>query len=538
MKNVATFTKGLVLFLLLGISMSSFAQDCNNPNVLILNDAQSEPEVIAFLNAAGITNVTDCCTYYDWDGITPSADDFDVIMYLDGYDYGSDLQPAAAQALIDFVNGGGTLITTEWLAYDWRGETSDPFLDILPFIDPDGDYDYAVDRNVLLPAHPLAANLPAFIPDETGFGYSFTIPHPDAVVVIETSDGYPALSYREVGAGKSIHINHDMTYTDYIDSLTGQMLVNSALYFNCTPDENDDPITPDIGPNATCDITNVIEGEQYSCDAGTGTYTQEIWVEYTMSDMETNFEILIDGQGPWIRKRATQNSPQKIKLDIPADGNDHTIFVRTESFSGCTFNAVDLFEALSCGSPVSPCDITDFTLRSSNPTPCNGDGTHDLKIKVFGPNLPATDADAYVVIGGQPQPIASYEKKPNGTVNIRVNDISENGTLDVFVQVEGGCTWTEYSFYTAPGCNTRVASDAIGSAFIYPNPTKGNFTIAGKGIKKASYKVLSLMGQVVATGTIENYQDQRIDLSRFEDGMYIISVLEGDQIRTERIVKR
>lgn len=223
--------------------------------------------------------------------------------------------------------------------------------------------------------------------------------------------------------------------------------------------------------------------------------------------------------------------------EVPLGINNGTLFVELES--GCTWTRNNFVDSPTCMPNDPPCDITNFTLRSSNPTPCNGDGSHDLKLKVFGDGLPATDADAKVVIDGTEYPIASWSLRPNGTVNLRVNDIQVTSSKpNVFVQAEAGCTWYIQDMYDTPSCNTRIAGTAIGNAFVYPNPTNGSFTISGKGLSKASYRVLNAVGQVVLQGNIENYQDEVVDLVKFDKGLYIISVVQEGEVRTERLIKQ
>lgn len=445
MKQMFTWVKTLLFVTLTTLLIPLNAQNCDNPDVLILNDDGSEDQVIAFLNDAGITNITDCCIYYNWDGIAPNANDYDVVIYLDGvdYGYGFDDYPQAADALVDFVNGGGTLIVTEWLAYDIEGDPdnfSPEFIGMMPFINPNGDYTYGTDRNVLLPCHPLADNLSLFIPEETAFGHAHATPHPQSVVVINSSTNYPMLYYRDIGDGKVIHVNHDMTYNDDIDDATGQMLVNAVRFGACPPDA----VEPVIGDDASCDITDITAGAQHSCDEGTGTYTQEIWVDYEMEDLCTNFLIELNGQGPWIKVPATGVGPQKISLELPLDGRTYSIFIKTDDFGGCTYYARDLFTApRHCG-----CDVTDMTIASE--PRCTDVGKYKVCFKLHNWIGPEDYSDMKTVIDGREYPISTMYGVDGGTV-ICVTDLPSNGQMnDVFMQLEGGCTITKRDMYRAP----------------------------------------------------------------------------------------
>ena len=92
--------------------------------ILLLGDDYSETIIAPYLTNNG-HQVTIDGVYYEWDGDIPS--ETEVIIYLNGYDYGYDLGEygdalAANNAILDFVTGGGGLIFTEWYAYDEKTE--------------------------------------------------------------------------------------------------------------------------------------------------------------------------------------------------------------------------------------------------------------------------------------------------------------------------------------------------------------------------------------------------------------------------------
>src|SRR5262249_55821511 len=48
----------------------------------------------------------------------PSPGGFGTVVLLDGIDFGDDMPAAGQQALVDFVRGGGGVVTMEWLSYE------------------------------------------------------------------------------------------------------------------------------------------------------------------------------------------------------------------------------------------------------------------------------------------------------------------------------------------------------------------------------------------------------------------------------------
>ena len=156
----------LAIFPILMISVSQVGAD----DILLLGDGDAEAQVQAALEAAGHT-VTDAGIYYNWDGVTPLVSDFDVVVFLNGYDYGYELLPAAATALQDFVTGGCGLVMTEWTAYDVCSGYKGAIVDgLMPVTMSDcGDYGYDETWTVDSPSHPLVTGLPASWNDPAGW---------------------------------------------------------------------------------------------------------------------------------------------------------------------------------------------------------------------------------------------------------------------------------------------------------------------------------------------------------------------------------
>jgi hypothetical protein len=253
--------------------------------VLLLGDGDAEVQVQAALEAAGHT-VTLVDYYYDWDGVTPDVDDFEMVVLLDGYDYGYELQEAASSALQSFVARGCGLLMTEWTAYDVCHESKTGAIgDLLPVSSaPDCDYDYDLTWQVTA-AHALTAGVPASWTD--GASSSFVEPKPGTLAVMRTETDIPLLSYSTVAGGIVVHLNHDMTYeTSTIDPNALQLIVNAVNFasYPCSPaaadsdgdgapdatdnciDEPNGPAAPDAGGNIQLDTDGDDYGNVCDCD--------------------------------------------------------------------------------------------------------------------------------------------------------------------------------------------------------------------------------------------------------------------------------
>lgn len=195
-------------------------------NVLLLDDEYADEVEQSLLDAGhSVTRVN----YWDWNGTNPEPAAFDVVFIIQGDGYGRELggdedSPGYA-ALISYVQAGGVLVTTEWLAYSM--DAYPRFLNLDPILPFDyqtyDDYDYAGSYTVLLPEHPLAAGLPMTWNTHTDAdGASCVDLKPGATVVIQRAPTYydgdcpdtHAVAYLQFGEGLSIHFNTDLGYED------------------------------------------------------------------------------------------------------------------------------------------------------------------------------------------------------------------------------------------------------------------------------------------------------------------------------------
>jgi hypothetical protein len=201
--------------------------------VLLLDDAQSGPQVAAALRAAGDV-VVEGGNYYEWDGSSPALADAETVVWLQGWRYSNPLESAADDALSAFVTGGGGLVRTEWAAWN-RGAVTGTSADaLLPVTATDKKYEYTtVDVAVTDGASPLVRGLPsAFTLADVGSADVTAIPGATVVAQLTRGHGtFPAVTYATFGQGTVVHVNHDLTYTSAtIAPETLRILVNAAEF--------------------------------------------------------------------------------------------------------------------------------------------------------------------------------------------------------------------------------------------------------------------------------------------------------------------
>ncbi len=81
-----------------------------------------------------------------------------------------------------------------------------------------------------------------------------------------------------------------------------------------------------------------------------------------------------------------------------------------------------------------------------------------------------------------------------------------------------------------------LENNEIATVSVYPNPTDGKLTLSNV-IGDTGFKVISASGQVVLSGLVSNTSNS-IDLSSFENGIYVLQLTQEQSVQTIRVVKK
>jgi hypothetical protein len=74
---------------------------------------------------------------------------------------------------------------------------------------------------------------------------------------------------------------------------------------------------------------------------------------------------------------------------------------------------------------------------------------------------------------------------------------------------------------------------------VYPNPSEGRFIVQFRGIANVSQvEVMSLDGRVIKSFQNPDKSEMHINLTDYNNGVYILKVIEKDRIITKKIVKQ
>lgn len=197
-----------------------------SPELLFLDDGSPHVEPLnGALAAAGVL-VRNVGAFDRWDGQASLTEDIDAVLYLNGENYSADLRPEAHAVLVDFVAAGGTLIRTEWSAWNQGTRGPDGSDALLP-VDYAGSYTSGAFWEPVVPGDPLAAGVSAAGWVEASQCSAVT-PRAGAEVVFRGDTCGPVVTRWQYGAGSVLHINS--TFFAVQDSPNLQrLLVNAVL---------------------------------------------------------------------------------------------------------------------------------------------------------------------------------------------------------------------------------------------------------------------------------------------------------------------
>lgn len=196
--------------------------------VLIIGDNGSQTDVAAVLQAAGfgIEYVVDDAVY---DGTNPAPDGYTAVVLLDGVDYGDNMPFTGQEALVNYVNNGGGLVFTEWIAYEYSSNRYTTFgQTLIPVYRTSGIT--STETYSIIKTHPITEGLPMSF--SVSGGSNIGTASSGTVLVQGTAAG-DAVTLKEVGFGKVVQFAIASNYLGYHPFLIDEMqtlLVNAVNF--------------------------------------------------------------------------------------------------------------------------------------------------------------------------------------------------------------------------------------------------------------------------------------------------------------------
>lgn len=200
-------------------------------SVLVLGDGGTEDSVLSILSANSVAAVPG--GHYD-DYTGERIGQHRAILLLNGVDYDRDIADSVQTRIRDFVDNGGSLMTTEWLAY-YAGDYA-ILSELLP-VTRGGGYGSRSETYHKAAVHPIADQLPDSF--STPPDWSFGATHRDtsaskgALTVFTGSESGDAVVLGAFGSGAVVHWNMGGHYSGpgIWSAETRRLLLNIVRYF-------------------------------------------------------------------------------------------------------------------------------------------------------------------------------------------------------------------------------------------------------------------------------------------------------------------
>lgn len=219
--------------------------------ILIIKNGGTENDVASILSGAGMS--TTITVYdYEWDGTNPPPDNFDAMVLLNGrYGWASGMSTSGQTALINYVQNGGGLLITEWVAYEYANGRYASMGDLIIIRRSSGSW-YTPTYQVVQ-AHDITANLPS----------AFTLPYhagnvgsaiAEATVLITASGVGDAVAVREYGQGRIVQFAMAGNYegANPWDTNMQQLLVDAVEWAAGSGDSDGDGV---LNKDDNCRLT-------------------------------------------------------------------------------------------------------------------------------------------------------------------------------------------------------------------------------------------------------------------------------------------
>ena len=83
-----------------------------------------------------------------------------------------------------------------------------------------------------------------------------------------------------------------------------------------------------------------------------------------------------------------------------------------------------------------------------------------------------------------------------------------------------------------------MSTSPVSSFLVYPNPTNGSFTLETYSPDVKDVFVYDVMGRMVVSMSQVADNQLSIDIADQPAGIYLVKVVSGNSVQTERIVKQ
>ena len=117
-------------------------------------------------------------------------------------------------------------------------------------------------------------------------------------------------------------------------------------------------------------------------------------------------------------------------------------------------------------------------------------------------------------------------------ISAAIKDIDDLVVLNDILYFEGDNGTTGNELYMLNPSTLSINKVSKNTLMVYPNPTSNNINISSEYLN-SSYKIYSILGQVVKEGIITSSQ---ISVSGISKGNYILKVSQDAKVSTQKLI--
>jgi hypothetical protein len=133
--------------------------------------------------------------------------------------------------------------------------------------------------------------------------------------------------------------------------------------------------------------------------------------------------------------------------------------------------------------------------------------------------------------------VASIENDFNNTASLNGAQLPVDTTTIIWTITDNAGNENACSFDITVNAYVGIDNFSESGISVYPNPTKGKFTISNQGLEAYGFKICDITGNIIQRFNNLTARQYQIDISDQPDGVYILKILSKKGIRTQKIIK-
>lgn len=306
------------------------------------------------------------------------------------------------------------------------------------------------------------------------------------------------------------YYNNQKVWVHYFDNDLHHDSVQVSFSGNCQRFDVETSFVPSFVVVDLNHLINDAQLDEYFVTNTTGVQDL-VHARITLDIKEISGERLFWVSNNWVAPDSTPSIPNGLFL------NNY----RYWTIDG-TFNETDKIDAT-------------FSYNGTN-SPTSGFLDNDLM----------TNSEDSLVLMYRPNALANWQFADSFKVNVLTNPNNKVGKLNVYNLKKGEYVLAIWDYaHTAAPLNKMADCINVGlhkslsgqlKFHIYPNPAKKSLQVVSENLKDANYKIFSMNGKLIQTGSIED-DNQKIELNTVRKGSYLLCIEDGlGNISTQKFI--